>query len=208
MANKRLGNFETKERWMEAANRIVQQEGVKALSIRRVAREAGYTSAALYKHFSSFAQLIAHASLSFDEEIIAAIWEARRQAATPLEEWAAGYQGMAAYYVEHPFVFECLFVAGYDNEVIKEMRACRKQAPLALFTKREMESLAKRMGLALHQVWDLHQICFGLCVGNVLLFNQGRTYFTQQEMLEKLKDQIRNLLKNATLAAGEERSMP
>lgn len=51
--------------YIEIATRILEEEGIDALSIRRVAKEAGCTSAVLYRHFENKNHLLLLASVKF-----------------------------------------------------------------------------------------------------------------------------------------------
>lgn len=50
---------EMRGRILEAAHRIVSEEGVEALSIRKVAKEIGYTAPIIYHYFENKEQLLA-----------------------------------------------------------------------------------------------------------------------------------------------------
>lgn len=51
--------------YIQIATRILEEEGIDALSIRRVAKEAGCTSAVLYRHFENKDHLLMLASVKF-----------------------------------------------------------------------------------------------------------------------------------------------
>lgn len=51
--------------YIQIATRILEEEGIGALSIRRVAKEAGCTSAVLYRHFENKDHLLMLASVKF-----------------------------------------------------------------------------------------------------------------------------------------------
>ncbi len=63
-------NTERKRRYVQITSRILESEGIGGISIRRIAREAGCTSAVLYKHFDNLEHLIAVASVHFLEPYI------------------------------------------------------------------------------------------------------------------------------------------
>lgn len=63
-------NIERKKRYIQIAGNILESEGMKGISIRRIANEAGCTSAVLYKHFDDLEHLIMLASVHFLEPYI------------------------------------------------------------------------------------------------------------------------------------------
>lgn len=64
-------NNKRKREYIQITSKIMESEGVKGVSIRRVAKESGCTSAVLYKHFVDLQHLITVASVRFLEPYIA-----------------------------------------------------------------------------------------------------------------------------------------
>lgn len=63
-------NIERKRKYVQITGRILESEGMQGISIRRIAKEAGCTSAVLYKHFENLEHLIILASVHFLEPYI------------------------------------------------------------------------------------------------------------------------------------------
>ena len=63
-------NIERKRSYVQITARILESEGIKGVNIRRIAKEAGCTSAVLYKHFDNLDHLIMLASVHFLEPYI------------------------------------------------------------------------------------------------------------------------------------------
>ena len=53
----------TKRDYIEKAYEIIQNEGIEAVSIRRIAKELGCSSASLYRHFDNLPELLFYAEL-------------------------------------------------------------------------------------------------------------------------------------------------
>ena len=51
--------------FVEAAEKILKEEGIPGVSIRRIAAEAGYNSATLYNYFQDLDELILFGSVCF-----------------------------------------------------------------------------------------------------------------------------------------------
>lgn len=63
-------NLDRKRKYIQIAGDILAKEGVEGINIRRIASEAGCTSAVLYKHFDNLNHLIILASVKFLEPYI------------------------------------------------------------------------------------------------------------------------------------------
>ena len=58
-------NIDRKRKYVQITGQILESEGIKGVNIRRIAKEAGCTSAVLYKHFDNLEHLIILASVHF-----------------------------------------------------------------------------------------------------------------------------------------------
>lgn len=60
-----MGDRERRREYIDAAYKILDEEGLESISIRKVADAVGSSSAALYKHFDNLDELISYASIRF-----------------------------------------------------------------------------------------------------------------------------------------------
>ncbi|MDO3650633.1 TetR/AcrR family transcriptional regulator [Nocardia mangyaensis] len=94
---------------MDACLRLIESEGLAAVSLRRVARQAGVSSGAPYHHFADRAALLSALSVDGFQRLAADLAAARAAAATPL----AALTDLAAAYVrfsrDHPAQFRLMF---------------------------------------------------------------------------------------------------
>jgi AcrR family transcriptional regulator len=92
---------------VDAGLKILELEGLSALSLRRVAREAGVSQAAPYAHFADKAALLtAIATRGFDGLANAMEAETRGRDLGAMMPLGIGYVGFAA---EHPGLFGLMF---------------------------------------------------------------------------------------------------
>nr|WP_232542298.1 TetR/AcrR family transcriptional regulator [Nocardia bovistercoris] len=95
---------------LDACRRLIESEGIAAVSLRRVAREAGVSTGAPYHHFTDRAALLAALSTQGFETLGAELAAAKAAATgTPMQALSA----MAAAYVrfarEHGAYFRLMF---------------------------------------------------------------------------------------------------
>lgn len=101
---------DTRERLIEAAIEIAQEEGVLAVGLREVARRAGVTHSAPYRHFSDRRDLIVAAAERGFHELFAYVVDRQRETSDdPLERfWELG----VAYFMfatTRPGLFRLMF---------------------------------------------------------------------------------------------------
>lgn len=87
---------------LEAAERVFEAEGLEGASLRAIAREAGYTPAALYFHFESkealYGAVLAQSLATLNEAVAAAV----AAAAAPAARLRAAAVTWFDYYAERP----------------------------------------------------------------------------------------------------------
>jgi AcrR family transcriptional regulator len=99
---------------LDAAVRLIARRGVKATTVRSIAREAGVTEGAIYRHFSSKEELYLDVYLRTLEEMI----QAKRAVAfskaplrDKLREWVrVSYE----FFDRHPDAFTFVLLVRYD----------------------------------------------------------------------------------------------
>lgn len=95
-----------------AALELVQQEGVAAMSLREVARRAGVTHAAPYRHFESREALLAAVAEEGFTELQSSLEGAASNAAHPAEALQATGIAYVRFAVDHPAHFRVMFGPG------------------------------------------------------------------------------------------------
>lgn len=98
------------------ALRIIQEDGVAALTLRRVGDEAGVSRTALYRHFEDKAALLARVALEgfrmFRASLENALVVSRQSGSDPLEEMAGAYLRHA---VQNPAHYRVMFGRDFDQ---------------------------------------------------------------------------------------------
>ncbi|WP_084510622.1 TetR/AcrR family transcriptional regulator [Nocardia lijiangensis] len=94
---------------LEACLRLIETEGLAAVSLRRVAREAGVSCGAPYHHFADRAALLAALSVEGFRGLAADLAAARDSAATPMAQLTALAEAYVRFARNHPGHFRLMF---------------------------------------------------------------------------------------------------
>src|SRR3954469_24341488 len=95
---------------LDAALRLIDTQGLQALSVREVARRAGVTHGAPYHHFADRASLLAALAKDGFELLVAAMRsEQARSRPAPDQQLAAVGRGYVAFALAHPAYFKVMF---------------------------------------------------------------------------------------------------
>jgi AcrR family transcriptional regulator len=151
---------ETAERLLDAAERIVEAEGLDALTVRRVADEVGTTTRAVYSVFGSKDGLVVALGIrAFDflRETIAVVPETDDPAADLVE---AGVRVFRRFAIEHPSLFE----VGFRECLPDRVRDAADAALTGLIHRVERLEAAGLLGARTvpDGVLAFHSLCEGL----------------------------------------------
>ncbi|WP_067466411.1 TetR/AcrR family transcriptional regulator [Nocardia amamiensis] len=94
---------------LAACLRLIETEGLAAVSLRRVAREAGVSTAAPYHHFPDRAALLATLSTQGFQSLGAYLTAARDDATTPMGALSAMARAYVRFSREQPAYFRLMF---------------------------------------------------------------------------------------------------
>ncbi|MEV6323981.1 TetR/AcrR family transcriptional regulator [Nocardia sp. NPDC051787] len=94
---------------LAACLRLIETEGIAAVSLRRVAREAGVSTAAPYHHFPDRAALLATLSTQGYQLLAVRLAAARAEATTPMGALTALARSYFRFSREQPAYFRLMF---------------------------------------------------------------------------------------------------
>ncbi|MEV0064292.1 TetR/AcrR family transcriptional regulator [Nocardia sp. NPDC050718] len=94
---------------MDACLRLIESEGLAAVSLRRVAREAGVSSGAPYHHFADRAALLSALSVDGFERLAADLTATKAAAGSPLDALTALAEAYVRFSRDHPAQFRLMF---------------------------------------------------------------------------------------------------
>lgn len=99
--------------FIDAAKDIIDNEGLGALTIRKVADVSGYNSATLYNYFDDLAQLVAFACIDATRGWREALTRIYGQKADPLRQYLGGWRQFCETSLAHAACYAHLYI---DNE--------------------------------------------------------------------------------------------
>lgn len=201
MNGKELRKQRTETYFIDALCDIIREQGMEAATIRNVAERAGYNSATLYTYFDNFSHLMLRAHMRFEEEVLSVIQadDRIRNADRLYDAWGPCYVRMAAYYLDHPNIFQCVFVSGYEGAVPEELRQMHAgQSEFAQYVGENLKRISREEKIPLDTVLRINDTCLALTVGTVLLQVSNRYHQSCEEVLACFEKQIETILKSNT----------
>lgn len=109
--------------FIEATEKLMQEDGVDGLSIRKIATEAGYNSATLYNYFEDLEHLVLFASVRYLREYVVELHNTVRANMDALQIYRVIYRKFSQTSFTYPEIFHNMFFGRYShklNAVLKQ----------------------------------------------------------------------------------------
>lgn len=110
-------------------SRIIKEEGNKAISIRRIARELGCSSASLYRHFSNLDELLYYAHLDALNDYILEVSIREKEWKTIWDVHFGIWQTYAEKAFDNVEAFECIFYRNLQKDLGKALQEYYQMFP-------------------------------------------------------------------------------
>lgn len=161
---------------LQAARRVFEAEGLEGASLRAIAKEAGYTPAALYFHFDSkeavYAELLSQSLGRLKAEIESAI----QQADNPTLQFKASAMAFFNYYRTNPGDLDLgfyLFRGGMKPKGLGRARDAELNRQLQS-SLQPIADAALAMGVSAAHASEITASVFAYATGLLLLAHTGR----------------------------------
>jgi AcrR family transcriptional regulator len=107
---KQIQELRIRNYFVQSAKDILRSEGLKGISVRNVAQNAGYSYATLYNYFKDIRFLVFECVKDFQEECIEFIEERIVNTTPGIEKLRTISKAYIEYFVEYPGIFELFYI--------------------------------------------------------------------------------------------------
>jgi AcrR family transcriptional regulator len=168
VGRKRLHDEATAAALLDAAEAILEAEGLDALTVRRVAEVTGTTTRAVYTSLGSKEALLAGLCMRAFDLLGARVAEQARTADPVADLVAAGTMGFRAWAFDHPALFRVGFLhqVSIPRDVWSQSWISAERALGALHERvQRVEDAGGLGGRTLQEAtWQFHALCEGLAI--------------------------------------------
>ncbi|MEY8412188.1 TetR/AcrR family transcriptional regulator [Lachnospiraceae bacterium 62-26] len=105
--------------YIQKVHELIQSDGVRSISIRRIAREMGCSSASLYRHFESLTELLYYAELRTLTTYILRLNEGEKRWKSAWDTYIGVWDCYSREAFAHPEAYNLLFFE-FKNEKLKD----------------------------------------------------------------------------------------
>lgn len=194
MPNKELQEERMRGYFIQATKEILKGEGLKGISVRNIADQAGYSYATLYNYFKDVKELIFECVKDFQEECHEHI-EAETASVPPgVEKLKARTISYIKFFIQYPGIFE-LFYLEKPTDIAGSQPTLKT---IASFLDRELEAqwtycVANGLFSEKHVELKKEQVLY-VVTGLLLLYQTRRYPTTYREFASAVERQLEIIL--------------
>ncbi len=107
--NKDIQRMRTMSYFVNAANRIIEEEGIEALTVRKVAALAGYNVATVYNYFENLEYLVGFASIKYLRDYHLSLKNDVEPIKDPRERFLMIWKKFIYYSFRNPKIYRAIF---------------------------------------------------------------------------------------------------
>ena len=124
--NKKIQEERMKGYFVEATKKILKGEGLKAVNVRNIASEAGYSYATLYNYFKDVKDLVFECVKDFQNECEEIVRNETKKNKRGLEKIKNISKSYIKFFVQYPGIFELFYLErlsdlGYKSQLPKNI---------------------------------------------------------------------------------------
>lgn len=117
MVKKTIKKHRNMSYFIDAASKIMNEEGVKSITIRRVADMAGYNSATLYNYFENLDELILYASIRHLKEYTLSLSQYLNNVESNIDKYYKIWESFCRFSFSNPEIYNNLFFGKHSNSI-------------------------------------------------------------------------------------------
>lgn len=196
MGKKEIQEQRMRGYFIQATKEILKGEGIKSVSVRNIADQAGYSFATLYNYFKDVKELIFECVIDFQEECAEQVKLETANSTPGIEKIMAITKSYMKYFVQYPGIFDLFFIEKISDMSNKKSNTKLIYTLLDRLCEQEWQTCVNEKLYTLEESKiKSEQIKF--VVTGILLFYMNRVHpGSYNEFLETTNIQLENILDN------------
>lgn len=99
------------EYFVDATAKIIEEQGIENVTIRKIADLAGFTSSTIYNYFEELSHLVFFASMRFTQEYSKELSDYMAKGQNSIEKWLLSWECFCKHSFNNPQVYHAVFIA-------------------------------------------------------------------------------------------------
>lgn len=189
--------------FVEAATDIIEEDGARGVTIRKVADRAGYNSATIYNYFDEFSHLLFFASMRLMKEYTIEVTRRMDEKTDALDQYVTAWECFCEYSFQQPDIFHAVFIRdlgdnpdhlldkyyefypAYLVDVPAEIRMSLLEQDVNKRGNSILERAAEQGSLDADKIKSLNEVTILIWQGMLMNFLNNRIESTPEEAAER-----------------------
>lgn len=202
------------EFFIEAAAKVIEEEGVEKITARKVADLAGYTSSTIYNYFDELSHLVFFASLRFLNAYIQELSLYVEEASGPIEKYLSSWECFCKHSFHNPQIYNIIFISDlgeepnkllqryykvYRNDLLQlpeEIKTLVLENDLSIRSKAMIQEAIDNGALSSERVAAITDVTILLWKGMLTTILNNRLSYSPEEATEVTMKYIREVMNN------------
>jgi AcrR family transcriptional regulator len=163
MSNKDIQENRIRSFFIESTKATIKGEGIKAVSARNIAKEAGYSYATIYNYFADLKELFTFCVVDFIVECKDFVNNVKHPEKAGKEAFISKTKTLCNYFIQYPGIFELMFTEQMPELRYNEKINAELDSLFIYIFGEEYKRLSKKRDLDIKIISELHRsIIMGL----------------------------------------------
>ncbi len=202
VSNKQIQEQRIRGYFIQATKDILKGEGLKGVSVRNIAQQAGYSYSTIYNYFKDVNDLVFLCISDFQKECEAFVSEQTNGKPQGMERLNATVISYVNYFVEYPGIFDLFYLAKVGDFGHKAATIDLINGSLDTVCEKEWNYCASRGLVKVEEVERLKAQLRYTVIGMLLLYLNRRFPASYSEFMSQLAIQINAILDNEERAVS------
>lgn len=198
VTNKAIQEQRMKGYFIQATKDILKGEGLKGVSVRNVAQQAGYSYSTIYNYFKDVNDLVFVCISDFQQECASFVADQAQSSAPGIDRLKKLVVGYVNFFVEYPGLFELFYLAKVGDFGHKEATINVINSSLDVICEKEWDYCIARGLVKAADVERLKAQLRYMVIGLLLLYLNRRFPASYSEFMSQLEVQINAILGSET----------
>lgn len=200
------------EYFIEATEKVIEEEGVENVTARKIADLAGFTSSTIYNYFEELNHLIFFGSLRFLDDYITELSHYIEKEEEPMEKYLSSWECFCKHSFNNPQIYNIIFISNlgsepnellkryykiYPNDLLKlpeEVKMLVMENDLSKRSKGMISSAFENVNLSDDTLDTLTDITILMWKGMLSTLLNNRTNYTPEEATSVTMKYIREIM--------------
>jgi AcrR family transcriptional regulator len=194
--NKKIQRVRKKRYFIDATKNLIEEIGVEALTVKKIALTAGYATGTLYNYFDNLNVLLFHCILDYFEELYSTLSDVQL-INEDYEEYLLDLMAVYTdYFTQKPEIYYLIYLKNLGSvEEINDGKIFRPKISM-LLKKALIEYYNSRNILKEHnELAIIGSLISNSLHGNLLFYINKKSNISVEELKEKIKNEVMYIVK-------------